>query len=225
MPNGGGRAEEPGMRHLVSKFFDWLRWGDPFRLQGDLSALLTVAAGVLARHRLIWWLEFGTLLGCVRHKSLIPWDFDLDIGLTADSLIALRGLMETTSLPPGVGWSWNEVEGYGRFTLGEIWVDLVGYAPDAAHGVWVPMLPEHYRSPASVDEYYPDHADEVLFPLGTGMIDGVDLPVPRDVDTVLRLWYGDWRRLDPIPLFFSALYHPVRTFRFVRGYGRGRIRS
>ncbi len=44
-------------------------------------SLLKIFDCFCRQKNLTYWLDFGTLLGAVRHKGFIPWDDDLDIGM------------------------------------------------------------------------------------------------------------------------------------------------
>lgn len=58
---------------------------DKYAIRGEVSLnlyqILKDVHEVLTKHNVQYWIEGGTLLGAVRHKGIIPFDDDLDIGI------------------------------------------------------------------------------------------------------------------------------------------------
>ena len=49
---------------------------------------------ILHRHELVYWPDWGTLLGIERHRNVIPWDYDVDLCLPAADYQKLIAIFE-----------------------------------------------------------------------------------------------------------------------------------
>lgn len=68
--------------------------GDIGLLQSALNRMLNDFADICAENGIThYWLVGGTLLGAVRHHGFIPWDDDLDVGITRDDLEKLSEVL------------------------------------------------------------------------------------------------------------------------------------
>lgn len=56
--------------------------GTPLRRAQEIMIDIMLEIDRICRkHDIVYWLEWGTLLGAVRHKGFVPWDDDVDLGM------------------------------------------------------------------------------------------------------------------------------------------------
>ncbi|KAI9905811.1 hypothetical protein PsorP6_013971 [Peronosclerospora sorghi] len=69
--------------------------------RAHMSSLLTRTSRILKRHHIEYWLDKGTLLGVHRDEGLIPWEYDVDLGVlngTCANISALKSEFEAVGL-------------------------------------------------------------------------------------------------------------------------------
>ncbi len=65
---------------------------------GNLT-LIKIFDKFCKENNLQYWIDFGTLLGAVRHKGFIPWDDDIDLGMLRDDYEKLIELLSQIDHP------------------------------------------------------------------------------------------------------------------------------
>ncbi|XP_039585483.1 fukutin-related protein [Passer montanus] len=202
LPDGSRRWH--GCAKETPRCFGTVRWQTPeYLLAGRwtppccLRALRATARHVLAqleaagvRH----WLEGGTLLGAVRLGDIIPWDYDVDVGLYRDDVPKCRWLAAVAATgrpvedPQGFLW---EKAAEGEFyrvhfsRSNRLHVDLWPFyaRPGAAAAVMTKDTWLGHRQDVEFPEAF-------LVPLGTVTFAGVAAKAPNDPRGFLELKFG-----------------------------------
>jgi hypothetical protein len=161
---------------------EFWRWGETVRPEcctSHLTELTFFTSDLLTRHGILYWFDFGTLLGAVREQELIRWDRDVDFGV-------IEPLESLVTLAPEVsraGYQLRVVDGVVRIYYGPInsnHIDLFPWRrrdgrvdPGAGVREWPGM-----GGRASFPRSYIETFDTVV-------LYGRDFPAPRPVDRFL----------------------------------------
>lgn len=95
-------------------------------------ALLRIFHKVCERNNLTYWLDYGTLLGAIRHKGFIPWDDDMDVSMPREDFDRAKTVLK------------EEVEKYGidvNFPSGNEHARLGFSYRHRETGIWMDIFP------------------------------------------------------------------------------------
>jgi len=183
----------------------------PSQRLASLRMLLPALAHFLEALGLVYWLDFGTLLGSWRNESLIPWDTDGDVGVLAGPplhTIARRA--------PAFRFHCTTCVLVLRFNYSA--VDIPFMFVDRSTGVYIDVF--QYGSVGSdlSNAMFPTYSlnvhprDRVLPTVGC-RLEGRLYQCPRGTEEYLRKVYMDldvpWAYRDPAPLLLDPEESPA----------------
>ena len=67
------------LRSEPTKLEMWITYGNPNRSHRDVTAMLLYTLDVCNKLEAEYWADWGTILGVLRHRGVIPWDWDFDL--------------------------------------------------------------------------------------------------------------------------------------------------
>lgn len=119
------------------------------KLQNTELSILEAIADLCEKHGITFFLDYGTLLGAIRHNGIIPWDDDVDISMPYPDYVRFLEIAQT-ELGEKYYVQNHETEDHffrpytkicmnGTTVLPHGWEDW-----DIHHGAWVDVFPMFY---------------------------------------------------------------------------------
>uniref|UniRef100_UPI00398F0A3B ribitol 5-phosphate transferase FKRP n=1 Tax=Pristiophorus japonicus TaxID=55135 RepID=UPI00398F0A3B len=164
------------------------RWTPPCCLRA-LRETTKYVIGILESSGVRYWLEGGTLLGAVRHQDIIPWDYDVDLGIYLEDVENCEFLrsLDSGSVVDENGYVWEKaVEG-----------DFYRVQYSESNHLHVDLWPFYAREGIMTKNTWTDHKQDVEFPehflkpLVPMQFAGVNALAPNNHRRFLELKFGE----------------------------------
>lgn len=194
-------ADNPGLllRENVEEFFSRpaLRSRPTER---DATYLATTFLRLAGPTELVWWLDYGSLLGAYRWGRALPWDYDLDISYRAEGKAVLESLV-------------GEFAAFGielnlrrqRLLYEKVYLDIEAWLEQDGLMVREDLLSRQAELGA-VDACYFRFPARWLQPLWEIRFEDHYFPCPNRPAELLTKRYGNFRI--PIPASARTYLHP-----------------
>ncbi|MEY2881014.1 MAG: hypothetical protein RLZZ15_3394 [Verrucomicrobiota bacterium] len=207
----------------------WVGYGDPLRNHRGLLALYCRFFHLCNAHGIEYWLEYGSLLGCVRHGGIIPWEWDMDIGCTPENfqkLLEVGRAIEAEDATFGFRYYKDpayEEPAYSFYLRAnpDVLCDICEYRREGDRLVCT-----------AASWHYPSHAVDDVLPVRRVDLLGQSAFVPARAEAMLEKAQGilgqtprtdgaagfgenriPYAQYDPVPFVLAHLFHPGRAER------------
>jgi len=187
------------------------------QVQSVVYRMLVIIDSICQKYNINYWLDYGTLLGAIRHNNFIPWDFEADIGMLRTDFVVLRDVIEK-ELPHDLFFQCKETDPdyiYSPVIEAKIRDRYSNYTHDLMHldrkwhnGIQVDIFvyDKDYRVENSISNAFERHFSNSEIHLKFDEIQYTEIckfnnhqfPIPVGYDSYLRRNYGDYNVLPPI---------------------------
>ncbi|MCP4319022.1 MAG: LicD family protein [Hyphomicrobiales bacterium] len=167
--------------------------------------MLKIFDHICARESISYWLTAGTLIGALRHGGMIPWDCDIDVGMTAEDLQAFTQC--TDQLPSDIFFQSMQTDPYHVTALCKLRDRHSNYYESqqqnphskSHNGLQVDLICYHQNDRGKLVNPFrmTDYDRSEIFPLTRIAFEGSLLLAPTNPDRYIRRRYGDYMKLPP----------------------------